>query len=108
MKESMKTMRFWLLVAVLVSCSQIANASIGKTNGTTPDTLALAGWQAGQTVTAEAVEAFGGLDRCFASEPIPDHVWQRMQGKTYKENPYIQREDLRHVKALHWDYDEQS
>jgi hypothetical protein len=28
-----------------------------------------------------------------------------MQGKTYKENPYIGRDDLRHVRALHWDYD---
>ena len=29
-----------------------------------------------------------------------------MQDKTYKENPYIQRSDLRHIRALHWDYDE--
>ena len=31
----------------------------------------------------------------------------RMQGKTFKENPYIGRDDLRHVRALHWDYDNQ-
>ena len=30
-----------------------------------------------------------------------------MQGKTYKENPYIGRNDLRHIRALHWDYDQQ-
>jgi hypothetical protein len=30
-----------------------------------------------------------------------------MQGKTYKENPYIGRDDLRHIRALHWDYDDQ-
>ena len=30
-----------------------------------------------------------------------------MQGKTYKENPHIGRGDLRHIRALHWDYDEQ-
>jgi len=36
-----------------------------------------------------------------------DGVWQRMQGKTYKENPYIGRDDLRHIRALHWDYDNQ-
>ena len=28
-----------------------------------------------------------------------------MQGKTYIENPYIGRDDLRHVRVLHWDYD---
>jgi hypothetical protein len=29
-----------------------------------------------------------------------------MQGKTYKENPHIGRKDLRHVRVLHWDYDQ--
>ena len=28
-----------------------------------------------------------------------------MQGKTYKKNPYIGRDDLRHIRVLHWDYD---
>ena len=62
-------------------------------------------WQAGKTVSMKAVEEYGGVDRCFAAEPIPDGVWQRMQGKTYKQNPYIGRGDLRHIRALHWDYD---
>ena len=44
-------------------------------------------WQAGKTVSSAAVEAFGGVDKCFAAEPIPDNVWERMQDKTYKENP---------------------
>ena len=65
---------------------------------------ALQQWRAGETVSAEAVKAYG-LDNCFASEPIPDNVWTRMQGKTYKENPYIKRDDLRHIRTLHWDYD---
>lgn len=68
---------------------------------------ALTAWQAGKVVSQEAVVAFGGLAKCFAAEPIPDGVWQRMQGKTYKENPYIGRDDLRHIRALHWDYDGQ-
>ena len=66
-------------------------------------TEALTNWQAGQTVSMEAVKAFGGLDSCFKCQPIPDNVWQRMQGKTYKPNPHIGRKDLRHVKALHID-----
>ena len=81
---------------------------VEKTDFTFPvDTRVLTEWQAGRTVSAETVEAFGGVDRCFAAEPIPDGVWQRMQGKTYKENPYIGRNDLRHIRALHWDYDNQ-
>ena len=65
----------------------------------------LSEWRAGEVVAMADVEAYGGLDACFVSEPIPDGVWARMQGKTYKKNPYIGREDLRHVRALHWDYD---
>lgn len=82
-------------------------AAGGNGNNSGTDTAVLRLWQAGKTVTAEAVEAFGGVDKCFAAEPIPDGVWARMQGKTYKKNPYIGRDDLRHVRALHWDYDEQ-
>ena len=62
-------------------------------------------WTAGATVSKQAIEIYGGIDKCFAAEPIPDDVWERMQGKTYKENPYIQRDDLRHIRTLHWDYD---
>ena len=62
-------------------------------------------WKAGEIVSAEAVEAFGGTGKCFAAEPVPDGVWQRMQGKTYRENPHIGRADLRHIRALHWDYE---
>ncbi len=81
---------------------------VEKTGFTFPvDVRPLTEWQAGRTVSAEAVEAFGGIDKCFAAEPIPDGVWQRMQGKTYKDNPYIGRGDLRHIRALHWDYDQQ-
>ena len=66
---------------------------------------ALREWKAGTTVTLEAVNTYG-LERCFVAEEIPDGVWERMQGKTYTENPYIKRSDLRHIRVLHWDYDE--
>ena len=86
----------------------IYGEGVVKTDFTFPvDTKPLTEWQAGRTVSQEAVDAFGGIDKCFAAEPIPDGVWQRMQGKTYKENPYIGRDDLRHIRALHWDYDNQ-
>lgn len=63
-------------------------------------------WRAGITVSQEAVNAFG-LEMCFMVEDISDEVWERMQGKTYKDNPYIGRNDLQHVKVIHWDYDNQ-
>ncbi len=71
-----------------------------------PGLVNLRKWIAGTTTTQEAVD-YVGLDNCFTCTPIPDEVWERMQGKTYKENPYIVREDLEHVKVLHWDYDQQ-
>ena len=80
---------------------------VAKSNQNIVDTTVLSEWQAGKTVTADVVKAFGGIDKCFAAESIPDEVWQRMQGKSYKENPYIGRNDLCHICALHWDYDEQ-
>ena len=41
----------------------------------------------------------------FSISEISDSVWNVMQGKTYHENPHIQRSDLRHIRVLHWDYD---
>ncbi len=103
----MNRMLRWLLTATL-ACSFIVSASCHDgVTATPPDTTPLSQWQAGKIVSAQAVAAYGGLDKCFAAEPIPDAIWQRMQGKTYKENPYIGRDDLRHVRALHWDYDKQ-
>lgn len=98
-------LRILSVIVLMICASQAMLAFCDNSNDKTPDTSALVRWEAGQTVTAEAVEAFGGLDSCFAAQPIPDGVWTRMQGKTYKENPYISRNDLRHIRALHWDYD---
>ena len=56
---------------------------VAKSNQNIVDTTVLSEWQAGKTVTADVVKAFGGIDKCFAAESIPDEVWQRMQGKSY-------------------------
>ena len=104
----MKKKISWVLAATLFCGTSVFPAcSSDDDDNTTPDTTPLVEWQAGKTVSDKAVVAYGGIDKCFAAEPIPDGVWQRMQGKTFKKNPYIQREDLRHVRALHWDYDNQ-
>lgn len=44
----------------------------------------------------------------FVATQIPDSIWQKMQGKTYVANPHIQRQDLRYIRILHWDYDEKT
>lgn len=93
-----------LLLLVVLCCANNKNKAKEKVEED-PDITALKEWRAGETVSAEAVKDFQ-LDNCFAAEPIPDRIWQRMQGKSYKYNPYIGREDLRHVKVLHWDYDQ--
>ena len=89
-------------MAFLVICS--ANVFAATADGKQAEPNATE-WQAGRTIDAATIEAFGGIDKCFAAEPIPDGVWARMQGKTYRENPHIGRDDLRHIRALHWDYD---
>ena len=76
-----------------------------KTDTLAEDLQKLKDWQAGQTVDSNAVEKFG-FDNCFSSQEIPDAIWQKMQGKTYTENPHIKRSDLRHIRVLHWDYDQ--
>ncbi len=68
------------------------------------DTLSLHQWKAGATVSVASVEVFG-IDRCFSHESIPENVWKSMQGKSYKDNPYVKRGDLRYVRVLHHDYD---
>ena len=62
-------------------------------------------WKAGETVSAAEVDQFGQT-RCFEAVEIPDHIWEQMQGKTYKPNADIGRKDLRYLRLLHWDYDE--
>lgn len=98
------------IIAALFSCGFFsACAQVGTAKEKTIQTVAgssLTEWQAGAVVTEQEVNAFG-INRCFRAQPIPDEVWARMQGKTYKENPYIKREDLRHICVLHYDYDNQ-
>ena len=93
----MKT-RTITLLAILLSCLTTVLAS---------EDAVLEEWQAGQTASSEAVERYG-IARCFVAVEIPDNVWRRMQGRTYKDNPYITRKDLRYLKLLHWDYDQQT
>lgn len=93
---------FCLVFTAFFLCGALPGMAVPSS----PDGDALTHWRAGAIVTAQEVEAYGGLDACFVAEPIPEGVWSRMQGKTYKENPYIGRNELRYIRVLHWDYDD--
>lgn len=38
----------------------------------------------------------------FTAEPISDAVFDRINGISYQENPYISRDDLRYLRVLHY------
>jgi hypothetical protein len=45
----------------------------------------------------------GAQGQIFSSQAIPDSVWQIMQGRTWHDNPYIRRSDLRYLRISHYD-----
>ena len=45
----------------------------------------------------------GAQGQTFTSQAIPDSVWQTIQGKTWHDNPYIRRSDLRYLRISHYD-----
>ena len=95
-----------IIATILLSCTMTVIAFCQQDKPTTtPDLSSLRKWQAGVSVSSEAITAFGGIDACFKISTIPDDVWARMQGKTYKPNPTIGRDDLRYLHILHWDND---
>jgi hypothetical protein len=62
----------------------------------------LRSWKAGTVVSLSTVKAYG-MKRCFGAERISDQVFQRMQGKSYHDNPNITRDSLRYIRTLHYD-----
>lgn len=57
-------------------------------------------WKPGVRVSQDDVQRLG-IDFFFKSEPIPDHVFQRMQGKSYPNGCPIPRTSLRYLRLLH-------
>lgn len=72
---------------------------------TTPDEQqALRMWTPAAVVSEEAVSAYS-LDSCFKAFPIPDAIFRRMQGKSYKQNCTVPRSTLRYLRVLHRNID---
>lgn len=59
-------------------------------------------WKAGTRVSLKAVQEYG-LERCFGSSEIPESVYRRMRGKSFKEGTVVRLADLRYVRVLHYD-----
>ena len=68
---------------------------------TTPDEQqTLRQWTPAAVVSDEAVSTYN-LDSCFKAFPIPDAIFRRMQGKSYKQNCTVPRITLRYLRVLH-------
>ena len=48
---------------------------------------------------------FEHIDKYFTVENISEEVAEDMQGKSYRENPDVNLEDLRYLKVLHYNFD---
>ena len=82
----------WLLAWTVVSMTP---AKAGNPQNGFPQK-----WTAKTVVTEKEVQQ-AGLDRCFASEPISDETFQRMQGKSWKKDCPLKRSELRYLRLLH-------
>lgn len=69
---------------------------------TPQDKEVLREWQAGREVSEESVAAFG-IDNCFVVQDIDEPIFQRMKGKSYKDDCTLPLEELCYVKVLHCD-----
>lgn len=47
----------------------------------------------------------GQPDPAFESEPISDVIFERMYGKSYKEECTVPREELRYLRISHYGFD---
>lgn len=89
----MKTLHPYLLAILLNIC--FCSFSIAQT---TPEVLR--NWTAAAVVDDAEAEQYG-IDLCFSSQPISDAVFSRMQGKSYKNNCTVPRDNLRYLHVLH-------
>lgn len=66
----------------------------------TPDAQSLlANWQGGKPLAADTAV----LLECFSASEIPDSVFARMKGKSFKDNCTVPRSDLRYLTIPHYD-----
>ncbi len=58
----------------------------------------------GDVLSEEEIEEIG-LGRLFYQSRITDSIFERIDGKSYKEGCPVSRDDLRYLRILHYDFD---
>lgn len=86
-------------IVIFVSCR---NTTSGNQEAESEDIEAAVA--PGDTLTQLYVDRVG-LDSLFRVEPIPDEIFELMQGKSYGKDCNIPRESLRYLLCLHKDID---
>lgn len=71
--------------------------------GSAPAQYAVSDYGPGDLVGEDAVYALGSSS-FFQETEISDSLFQRIYGKSYKENSIIPREDLRYIRVLYYDF----
>ena len=56
---------------------------------------------ADSSVASNAASESASIDEAFYAIPIPDEIFAKMQGKSYKDDCTIPRDDLRYIHVLH-------
>ena len=56
---------------------------------------------ADSSVASNAASESASIDESFYAIPIPDEIFAKMQGKSYKDDCTIPRDDLRYIHVLH-------
>lgn len=89
MKE--KLIKYWLLLSIVLAISAEAKKPLQGF----PQR-----WEAKTIVSDEEVKR-AGIENCFTAEPLSDATFQRMQGKSWKKDCTLKRDELRYLKILH-------
>lgn len=82
-----------------------ADADGGTDTGDGSDTPASAWEIAPEGSVSDATIARLGEDALFVQEPVPDDVFARMEGHSFKDDGKIARDTLRYLRILHRDAD---
>ena len=104
MKSYFRTVFLLLSLGLVVSCGNHTQSQTGKTATTEiQDTILVEEEVVPFVFQAEDTLCYQGY--VFASQPIPEEVRVRMQGKSMKDKTKIDYDELRYLTLYHYDFD---
>lgn len=103
--------RIFFLILFLGLCGVVSSRHSYKshslqTEQTYSEQSILKEWIAGKKVKSSSVKQFG-IQHCFVSLPLNDKIFKRMNKKSYKEDCTIPRSQLRYLKVLHYNLNQE-